>query len=307
MSSTKKSQRKSVGVSKSKGKQNPPRRHKTGEFGGKFTPATNPPDTTASPWWPLVVSSIRKAGDYTFDSLVTDFLKQVGTGFTFNPTGYNTDKGSPFRILFRFERVAVWNLTGRIVSLSVWDVEERSDASTDTAQTDLLGGWVDCGGAACFPAVGYAYPSSHHRRVYRPDPRYSAVKILTTTGGSSDYLLHHLHIQWKADGLPKFSTVSSDVEQITASIDGLRSTLDKDGPSLGRKVINSVGPVLANYVIPLALGDSVPATAANIASIVGNTSGSPPPLPTDVSESGPLRSPCLSEESRLSVSYDDCS
>nr|UNZ11832.1 hypothetical protein [Zeya Brook chaq-like virus 2] len=277
---------------------------KVGEFGARYSPPTNPPDTTAQPWWSLVLSSIRKPGDYTFDSLVTDFLKQVGTGYTFNPTSYNTDRGSPFRIQFRIERVAVWNLSGRIVSLSVWDVEERQDATTDTTQTDLLGGWVDCGGVQCFPAIGYQYPSSHHRRVYRPDPRYASVKILTTTGGTSDSILYHIHVHWRADGTAKFSTIKSDVEEITDSVSEVKVALDsisnKEGPSLATRTLSNVGVIAANYVIPLALGDSIPGTSANIAAVSASLTTTD--LPKSEQQLSGLRSPTSTSVG----SYDDC-
>lgn len=279
---------------------------KVGEFGSRYSPPTNPPDTTAQPWWSLVISSIRKPGDYTFDTLVTDFLKQVGQGLTFNPTGYNTDTGKPFRIQLRVERVAVWNLSGRIVSLSVWDVEERHDATTQSTQTDLLGGWVDCGGANCFPSVGYSYPSSHHRRVYRPDPRYAEVKLFTTTGGSSDWILYHIHIHWRADGLTKFSTVKSEVEEITDSVVDLKVALDKEGPSLASRTLQNVGRIAANYVIPLALGESIPGTSANIASLSAYAEDpeihSLYPVAQDRKQPTDQRSPA----STSIGSYDDC-
>lgn len=297
-----KSKPKRTSVEGRKAKRNS-RGSKVGEFGARYSPPTNPPDTTAQPWWPIVISSIRKPGDYTFNALVTDFLKQVGTGNTFNPASYNTDKGTPFRLQVRVERVAVWNLSGRIVSLSVWDVEERHDASTETTQTDLLGGWVDCGGANCFPAIGYKYPSSHHRRVYRPDPRYSNVKLFTTTGGTNDWILHHIHVFWRADGTAQFATVKSEVEEITDSVTDLKYTLDKEGPSLASRTLENVGVIAANYVIPLALGDHIPGTSANVAS-----------LSSLVRKSGP--NSCVVEQKQPSDqrspistslgSYDDC-
>lgn len=276
-----------------------------GEYGARYTPATNPPDTTSQPWWSLVISSIRKPGDYTFTELVKDFLKQVGTGYTFNSTTFDQDSGTPFRFCVRIERVVVWNLTGRIVSLSVWDVEERSNASDTTTQTDLLGGWVDCGGASCFPAIGFRYPSSHHRRVYRPDPRYASVKIVTTTGGSSDSILHHIHIQWRADGVSKFTTVKSEVEEITNTVQEqvglLKDAIDeKEGPSLAKRTVANLGVIAANYVIPLTLEEpAILGSAAHIANIVANSSSTP-------IEKDSVQSPDLRSLAESLGSYDDC-
>lgn len=139
--------------------------------GGKFSPSVNPPDTTAHPWYPLVISAIIAPGDFTFKTLIERFQAQLNAGkLTFNSADFNSDKGEPFRIQIRFQTVAVWNLTGRIVSSTIWDVEEQTTNDAKQREKDQLGAWVDCGGPQAFPCVGYHYPESYRNKVFRPDP-----------------------------------------------------------------------------------------------------------------------------------------
>lgn len=162
--------------------------------GLRYSPPTNPPDTTAQPWWPLTISAIHKQGDYTFTHLINDFQSQLNSSkFTFNSTDFNADTGTSFRIQIRLEKVAVWNLTGKIISLSVWEIPEPTTIAATTEKTQL-GSWVDCGSASSFPCVGYRYPESHTYRVYRPDPLLAKQVILSTTSSTSDSILYHIHI-----------------------------------------------------------------------------------------------------------------
>lgn len=248
---------------------------------GRYTPPTNPPDTTSQPWWPLILSVISSPGDFTFTSLIKAFQKQVNSsGSTFNVTDFNDDKGVPFRIQIRFQRVAVWNLTGRIVSLSVWDVEQQTTNSFDQREKDQLGAWVDCGGASCFPSIGYTYPPSYQQQVYRPDPRYASLAITSTTGGSRDSILHHVHILWKSDGYPKFDSVSRPIRDLETRLENLSgeiSTLTETAneikssqPSTLIKVVEGL-TLVASYVAPLVAEPSAETyggTAANIAAVV---------------------------------------
>lgn len=255
------------------------------DYGRKYSPGPNPPDVTAQPWWPITISAIRKPGDYTFDQLISDFLLQVGKGLTFNPTDWTSDKGSPFRIQFRFQKVAVWNLTGRIVSLVVWDIEEITYIDKVHTEKDTLGSWIDCGGSSTFPAIGYVYPATHHRRVFRPDPRYQGYKILTTTASSSDSILYHLKVEWRSDGNPaptpgiRFPAVERILKDLGPRIDKVAVAVEKaekdredSSNSVLRTVVDGIG-YTASVVYPVAraslLGDST-----TIASLCSGSIGS---------------------------------
>nr|AOR51385.1 ORF1 [Chaq virus-like 2] len=248
------------------------------DYGRKYSPGPNPPDVTAQPWWPVTISAIRKPGDYTFNNLIADFLAQVGKGNTFNSADWNSDKGSPFRLQVRFQKVAVWNLTGRLVSLVVWDIEEINYVSnSDHTEKDTLGSWIDCGGSSTFPAIGYNYPASHHRRVFRPDPRYDGYKILTTSSSSTDSILYHIKIEWRTDGLPaptpNVSYPQSErlIRNLGPRIDKVAAAVEKaekdreESNSVIKTVIDGVG-YAANVVYPVAR-HSLVGDATTIASL----------------------------------------
>lgn len=256
------------------------------DFGRKYSPGPNPPDTTAQPWWPITISSIRAPGDYTFDLLISDFLAQVGKGLTFNPNTWNSDSSNSFRLQIRIQRVAVWNLTGRIVSLVVWDIEEITAINSDHTENDTLGSWIDCGGSSTFPAIGYSYPSTHHRRVFRPDPRYSGYKILTTSGGSKDSILYHIKIEWRSDGIPKpstlirFPTVERVIGQLGPKLDAVVSAVEcaekkreESSSSVIKTVVDGVD-LAANVVLPIAYPGVFRGDATTIASLCSGSSSS---------------------------------
>lgn len=251
--------------------------------GGKFTPPTNPPDTTAHPWYPLVISTIVSPGNFSFSDLVNKFQSQLNSGgATFNKDDFNTDKGNPFRVQIRFESIAVWNLSGRIVSLSIWDVEEQTTNSTDQREKDQLGAWVDCGGPQYFPSVGYRYPSSYRERVFRPDPRYANLSIATTTAGARDSILYHVHILWRSDGTPSFATTTAPIrdlesrlESLTTAVNDQANEIKANQPSTLTKVVEGI-TLVASYIAPLVGEDlyspnvSSPGDAGSIARAVAD-------------------------------------
>lgn len=252
------------------------RSQKQGDFGTKVSPPVNPPDTVAQPWWPLTISSIRQPGEYTIDSFVTDFQNQLNADqYTFNTQSYDSDTGKPFRIQVRFMGVDVWNLTGRILSLTVWELPEQNYTETPDkfAQKDQLGSWVDCGGPSAFPAIGYRYPASHHRRVYRPDPRYKAKSIVSTIAASGDRILIHLHCNWKADGFPKFTSVQQphlpllkEIRESNKHLVEINESILEKQSDRGNAIVKGAS-VAAQYVIPIVTGDQrEPQSLVNIGS-----------------------------------------
>lgn len=259
---------------------------RSNDYGRKYSPGPNPPDTTAQPWWPLTVSAIRNPGDYTFDNLITDFLSQVGKGLTFNPKTWNSDASDSFRLQIRIQRVAVWNLTGRIVSLVVWDIEEITSVNGDHTEKDTLGSWIDCGGTSSFPAIGYHYPATHHRRVFRPDPRYAGYKILTTSAGSRDSLLYHIKIEWRSDGIPnpsmlvRYPVVERVLGKLVPKIDEVVSAVQQaekkredSASSVIKTVVDGVD-LAANVVLPITYPGVFRGDATTIASLCSGSSSS---------------------------------
>lgn len=199
--------------------------------GGKFTPPTNPPDITAQPWYPLTLAWVGKPGSVTFTSIIKYFRAELdprSTGLNQNPN--NSNAVSSFRVQFRFRKVIVWNLSGKALSLSVYD-----DLEQNNTDKDQLGGWTDCGGPAYFPAIGYVYPYSHANRVHRPDELLSDTVVYVTTASSqNDSVLNHVHLLWRFDGSVKaLSVLPSHEEEL---LDAIR----KNQPSTFEKVVDGV-------------------------------------------------------------------
>lgn len=251
---------------------------RTADYGRKYTPPTNPPDVTAQPWWGVTLSAIRKPGNYSFKDLHDDFFTQVGGTNTFNQTSWDSDASNAFRFQVRISKVSVWNLTGRLISLVVWDIEEINYIDAQHKEVDVLGSWVDCGGPSHFPTVGYYYPSTHSRRVFRPDPRYKDYNILTTQGFKTDSILYHLKIEWRSDGVPGnkplafIPSVERLIGKLTPKIDEVIEAVkcaEKDREEKSSTVKNLIvdgASVAANYVVPIVYGPLV-GTATTIASV----------------------------------------
>lgn len=220
--------------------------------GFKYSPPINPPDTTAQPWYPLCLSWLSGPGAVKFDKVVTVFKAQLdpmGTGLNPNPNNSNDKKS--FRVQFRFLRVAVWNLSGRAISLTVWD-----DLEQNNTDKDQLGGWTDCGGIASFPCIGYQYPMSHTNRVHRPDELLHDTVIFNTTASSNkDNIMAHLHILWRFDGSVKvISEIRTPEQDLLEAIAGLTQGIKDAQPSTIERVVDGAKTVASVVAIASARG-----------------------------------------------------
>lgn len=218
--------------------------------GGHFSPPTNPPDVTAQPWYPLTLSWTQKPGSVTFDHVIKAFKAQLDPNSSgLNQEDYNKNTGKPLRVQFRFRRIQVWNLTGRALSLTVWD-----DLEQNNTDKDQLGGWTDCGGASTFPKIGFTYPYSHANRVHRPDPNLSATVVFqTTSSGQNDAILCNLALLWRFDGAVKVvGTLPSAEELLLSEISTLTQSIKDSQPSTVDKVID--GAKVAASVVAVAAG-----------------------------------------------------
>lgn len=218
--------------------------------GGHFSPPSNPPDVTAQPWYPLTLSWTDTPSTVTFDKCLDIFKRQLDpSGHGLNPASYNSNTGTPFRVQFRFRRIQVWNLTGRALSLMVWD-----DLEQNNSDKDQLGGWTDCGGVANFPAIGFTYPYSHANRVHRPDPNLKDTVIcMTTASGSHDSILYHLSLLWRFDGSVKvLGTLPSAEERLLRELSTLTQAIKDSQPSTVDRVLD--GAKVAASVIAVAAG-----------------------------------------------------
>lgn len=213
--------------------------------GLKITPPVNPPDATAQPWNSVNLQHMHKTGAYRVANLITVIRTQLDpTSRGFNQNTPFADADGAFRIQIRLKAILVWNLTGKVLGLSV------NDFTSAKFGGDQLGGWVDCGGPAHFPAVGFRYPATHQNFVLRPDKSLQAEELFTLTAGDSDSLLIHIHLSWRFDGPIRFAMP----RQIADIISGNVSDIRENQPSIVRTTLDGVA-VAASVVQVLAAND----------------------------------------------------
>lgn len=242
--------------------------------GGKFTPPSNPPDVTAQPWYPLVLSWTANPGLTTFSTLVAKFRAELDPHSTgFNQAIFASGDPKSFRVQFRFKKVVTWNLTGKAISLTIYD-----DLEQNNTDKDQLGGWTDCGGPSYFPAIGFIYPYSHANRVHRPDEKLKDTVIFqTTASASSDTLLMHLSVLWRFDGSVKaLGTLPSNEERLLAAIKNLAGQIRQNQPSTLSRVVDGVRKT-ASLVSVIAAPEG-PGPSAGIFSLPLEVHEDPPPL-----------------------------
>lgn len=238
---------------------------KTSLHGGKFSPPTNPPDVSYQPWWPItLVWSAASSKSSDVNDLGNRLRKQTDpSGLGFNQKASDaSDK--PFRVQFRLQSVQAWNLTGRIISLSVEDFTDNNAQGRDQ-----LCGLVDTGSPTHTPAVGYRLPASLSHHVLRNDDVSGKLNLFEVLGGSNDALVIYASVLYRFDGPIKFPTVSTpiidkineirdsvddELTELNRSIQLLTTTIDdlvSRQPSTLSKVVDGVTRVAA-FVVPLA-------------------------------------------------------
>lgn len=196
-------------------------------MGGKFTPPTNPPDVTYIPWNPVtLVLTFTGQLTLTVNDIKRYIRKQLDpTGRGFNPL----DSGdSRFVIQFRVHRIQCWNLTGRVISMSV---EDFMDASSNSGGRDQLCGLVDTGTSTHTPAVGYQLPASHFHHVLRTDDRLSREEIVYFSAPSSDQCIAYLSMLYRFDGPAQHPSILSPIGEIQRTLNKVSSKILKSKDS----------------------------------------------------------------------------
>lgn len=229
-----------------------PSQNKSLFLGQKFTPSLNPPDITAQPWCNVILAQVDNHQKFFYSDLVKWLKIQVDPEHRgFNRNDFDSNSEDSFRVQFKLRSVTVWNLTGKVLGLSV------NDFTTARGGSDQLGGWVDCGGPSSFPAVGYRYPSSHQNFVFRPDQSNKSSELFVTTAGQSDSLLYHISISYRFDGPIKFIVPAQVAEIISSNVCDIKSNQPsilnriKDGVEVGAAVITAVSTTGdSNALIP---------------------------------------------------------
>lgn len=210
--------------------------------GGQIHVSSNPPDITYQPWYPCTVVHMGATSDLhiTVDDLVKELAGQLdpfhhafhgtlGDGSTVRCLVDQKNATAP-RINLRLQSVRAWNLTGRIISLSV---DDFSDISKAIGDADSLCGLVDTGSSTHVPAVGYELPLSHRNIVLRNSSTEGSAQLYHVMAPSSDTFIVYTNVLWRCDGPSKLASGFEDkMLSVMKRISNLSKTVSENTASL---------------------------------------------------------------------------
>lgn len=243
---------------------------------------TNPPVVNYQPWNFVTLVKFFKG---TESIKTQDILALLRSQVDPHKRGFNqtTSGDGRFVVQFKLKSVRAWNLTGKILALSVDDFNEQETAK---GERDQLCGVIDTGTATHTPAVGYILPKNLQEKVIRTDDKQGDDYLFTGQVGDSDQGIFYITIEYRFDGpivLPKyftpldymnsgFTTVAQGLDsQITATSSLSKRTSDMkkilsrlkeisentyaSRPSIIKKVITGIGEVALMTVLSAAAAD----------------------------------------------------
>lgn len=256
-----------------------------------MTVPQNPPDVSTNPWYQTTVVFNCKAGDQSISSIEKQFLSQFDTYTQFisrwelwrdkdgnvlpepKRKWTNSDQSSiivnPPAILLSIQNIRVWNLTGRAVSLTVFDYTHPQQSKNPEKNSPLIG-IVDTGTPDTFPRCGFTMPASIKTFPVDTSSELASRKVCTVTSGSNDNLVMYVRISWKTTGPSRGFTFNLDPEQeliknakkhvsilsnlqsVAKDTNKMTKTLVDAQPSTLSKTIDGV-LTLASYVTPLLM------------------------------------------------------
>lgn len=165
--------------------------------GGRITPPTNPPDVTFQPWNVItLVHAFKGSQAYQAKSLMAILRSQIDP----NSHGFNQTKSGEgrFTLQLKIFSIRAWNLSGRVIALSV---DDFLDSNTAKGANEQLCGLVDTGTTTHTPAVGYDLPLTHRSHVIRTDDdKLGDTYIFTAQVGSNDQGLSYIKLAYRFDG-----------------------------------------------------------------------------------------------------------
>lgn len=272
------------GQNRSRGKPQTRFVTKSSVMGGRIPLSSNPPDVTSQPWNHITLVYEATNEFQTVASIRNRLLEQLdvdGSSF-YAPQFWNKpDNGNAWTnakgkhpgsvtiqisaptLNIKLHSIKVWNLTGRAVSLTVFDYSNASQGD------EQLVGLVDTGGPNYFPAVGYAIPMTQRNFVMRTsDTKLASRNVFKTTSADQDKLVVYIRLEWKPDSKQKtfdFSLanenqiyamlqdnhgISDDILKETRAGNQLISKVAGNQPSTIRKVIDGITTTAA-VVLPI--------------------------------------------------------
>lgn len=240
-------------------------------MGGRIPVPENPPDVDYQPWFhfTLVVAATTKL-DLKIGGLNALFKKQLdpqGSAFI----KQDDDKDGSFRVQYKLFSAKAWNLTGRVITLVVSDINDIGKT------TEQLCGLVDTGSPAHTPCVGYLMPAAYRNEVLRCDATMREHPLVLIQGGNGDRILLQLRMAWRPDGpiipvsimdnsavminslmniqkntkgIEAQNVLSVQIKNLVKEVSDLVKAIKNNQPSTASKIIDGVTHV-ASYVLPL--------------------------------------------------------
>lgn len=240
-------------------------------MGGRIPVPENPPDVDYQPWFhfTLVAASTTKL-DLKIGDLNTLFKKQLdpqGSAFIKK----DDDTEGSFRVQFKLFSAKAWNLTGRVITLVVSDINDIGKTS------EQLCGLVDTGSPAHTPCVGYLMPAAYRNEVIRCDATMRNHPLVLIQGSSGDRILLQLRMAWRPDGpiipvsimdnsaamvdslmniqnntkgIEVQNVLSVQIKNLVKEVSGLVKAMKNNQPSTTSKIVDGVRQV-ASFVLPL--------------------------------------------------------
>lgn len=200
-------------------------------------PSNDPPQLAYQPWNHVTLAWYSLPGDTNFGDLVNTIKTQLDP----NKTGFNEEK---LAVQMKIHSVRVWNVSGKHVSLTVYDY-------IDGDNKDQLCGLMDAGSNTGIPKLGYEMPITFRHHVIRNDAKTGKNILFTTSAASGDSILSYVRMEWRFDGPVKGPSIDLDWERKSyeAQIENLKNnqrtadTINKileSQPSLIERVISGV-------------------------------------------------------------------
>lgn len=233
--------------------------------GGKITPPSNPPDVTYQPWYPTtLVISHSTALNWTTNSVLSYLRSQIDpTKRGFNQKSNPTDDNR-FVIQYRLLSVTAWNLTGRVIALSV---DDFSDTFADSGARDQLCGLVDTGTSIHTPAVGYVLPYHLQHHVLRTDDKQGDMNLFDVTTNSGNCVTY-VKILWRFDGPIKHPSIVSPINEIEEVVTTISNKIVKTQEASKLELVVNGIKYVAQAVAVLGSGSDVRSLPAHLERVV---------------------------------------
>lgn len=172
-----------------------------------------PPDVEYQPWYPLtIILSTVGEETITYSSLAGEIRKQLDPSATLFKQGTGNDKGV---VITRIETIQMWNLSGDLIGLSVYDYV----TSVKGQSSEAVFGGVDVGNNHRVPAIGYRMSMINQSFTLRNGNNKDdddLDRIFSIFCAPTDVVITYVNVLWRCDGPSKLMRLSDTEKYISA-------------------------------------------------------------------------------------------